>query len=345
VQDLTYDTLSNADNLDTFLKIKEIENETYLENLGFVTENFKSKSGLQIAKSKIQGYLNLKKKYRTGVYYLVLGVAGSKQNLDVANIMLSISDITFEAARKEVYAEYALESDALEKLSTVNLLIKHFGKFSILDASSEYYFKFNNSLVDSQYRSTVDKKHARFDWAFKSDTQEISSTTNTPSMTSSDVFVKKDLLQIGASLSMPGNWYYIYEQNSLGIHEFYISKEQVIRKSDMFKTGLTIMSIPQGSQQKNTAEETAKFSIAKSSATGKEVITSENQDGIFKIFTLSKLMLDPDYNYRTITKYYANTKTNTLTVITFEAPDNAWTTELEKNGNKILQSIILDPSK
>jgi hypothetical protein len=105
------------------------------------------------------------------------------------------------------------------------------------------------------------------------------------------------------------------------------------------------MSIPQGSQQKNTAEETAKFSIAKSSATGKEVITSENQDGIFKIFTLSKLMLDPDYNYRTITKYYANTKTNTLTVITFEAPDNAWTTELEKNGNKILQSIILDPSK
>jgi hypothetical protein len=349
-QELGFDTLSNTSNLEMFLKIKSIENDLYLENIGFVTDNFKTKQGLQTVKTKLQDYLALKKKYRQGVYGSVVGITNSKPNLKVSNILLSISDRTFEETRKEVYAEYALESDGLEKISTINLLIKYFGKFKIEDVSSNYYFKFNSSVVDAQYRSKVDKKHKRFDWAFEVDldkaVQSTPSTSTIPSNTSSTVdTTTKQLLQINASVLMPKNWFYLYEKNIVGVQSFFISKEQVINSSDMFKTGLTLTAIASTSLSASTAEETAKKSISKIVSTGTETITKEEVNGVFKIFTVSKLTIDPDYNYRTTTKFYANTKTNIMYTATFEAPDLIWKSEWDNIGNQILQSLTFDPAK
>lgn len=154
-------------------------------------------------------------------------------------------------------------------------------------------------------------------------------------------FITQKLVEINGSVLMPNGWYFRHEEKT-GVQSYYVSKEQILKEEDQFKTGLTLTRIEPNMQSGATAVDTAKIVIAKLKSTAKTATTSEEVSGDFKVYVINKLMEDPDYDYRMLTKVFANTKTNMVYVVTFESPDTNWNSEWNNYGKKLLDNLILD---
>ena len=152
-------------------------------------------------------------------------------------------------------------------------------------------------------------------------------------------FSWRDLPDIGGAILMPDGWF--FKRVAKGSTASYFVSVENIDQRGRFVTGLSLNVLPR--LKAHAAESFAKGSSASVAAKSDVIKSWHTSDGVLRRYgTLTKLPpKDSDPAVLVHTVFIANVRTNTVYVLSFEGPENEWTT-LWKTGAKMVDDLLVD---
>lgn len=153
-------------------------------------------------------------------------------------------------------------------------------------------------------------------------------------------FSTKDLDKLDASVLVPDNWFYRYEEND-GTQAYFISEQEIKKDTDIFETGFTMNVNYQYLVPGEDAVKYIDIHLDKIKTSGKIEKMSSGEANNYLYKQIIKSFTNDGVKYKMAIRVIANKKTNTLYIVMFETTAKKWDKEWNTKGKPMFDYLSI----